>query len=226
MEDSIIRDTVPVQPDIQHTAAVVVDIQGDFTELKNGSLAVQGTDKNYIDMVSNETQKLKSAGYKIFATQDMHPEGHISFHTSHHGRKPYEILELEGRTQVLWPPHCIKNTPNADILIDRNMFCAVVEKGTDPEYDSYSGFFDDNGRPTGLENILKAEEIDTIIVYGLATDYCVKATAMDGVKSGFRVIVIKGLCRGVAQDTSLAAIKEMNEAGIKIVSSLSKIIEN
>jgi nicotinamidase/pyrazinamidase len=220
------RDKPALKPDRTHTAVLVVDVQGDFTVLKNGSLAVQGTDRNYIDLVNHATQQLKSAGYKIFATQDMHPAEHISFHTNHQGRQPYETLKLEGRTQMLWPPHCIRNTPNAEILIDRKLFCAVVEKGTDPDYDSYSGFSDDRGRKTELENILKAKGINTIIIYGLATDYCVKATAMDAVKSGFSVILIENLCRGVDQNTSLAALKEMSEAGIKIVPSLSKIIEN
>ncbi|MCD4721387.1 MAG: bifunctional nicotinamidase/pyrazinamidase [Desulfobacula sp.] len=206
--------TIPL--DRNQTGVIVVDIQGDFTLFKHGSLAVQQTDQSYIDKVVAATKQLKSKGHKIFATQDFHPENHISFYTSHKDKTPYETIEIDGRSQILWPPHCVQGTENADILIDNTLFTAIIQKGMNPKYDSYSGFFDDNGIKTGLDNILKSHQVDTLIVYGLATDYCVKATAMDAVKSGYGVFLIEELCKGVSEDTTESALKEMISAGIKI----------
>ena len=206
------------------TGVIVVDVQGDFTLLKKGSLAVQQTDQSYIDKVLAATKQLKNQGYKIFATQDFHPENHVSFYTSHKDKAPYETIEIEGRTQILWPPHCVQGTKNADILINNDLFTAIIQKGTNPKYDSYSGFFDDGGIKTGLDDILKSYQLDTLIVYGLATDYCVKATAMDALKSGYKVFLIEDLCKGVAEDTTESALKEIISAGIKIIPAISDII--
>jgi len=206
------------------TGVIVVDVQGDFTLLKKGSLAVQQTDQSYIDKVLAATKQLKNQGYKIFATQDFHPENHVSFYTSHKDKAPYETIEIEGRTQILWPPHCVQGTKNADILINNDLFTAIIQKGTNPKYDSYSGFFDDGGMKTGLDDILKSYQVDTLIVYGLATDYCVKATAMDEFKSGYKVFLIEDLCKGVAEDTTESALKEIISAGIKIIPAISDII--
>ena len=206
---------------IDQTGVIVVDVQGDFTFFKQGSLAVQDTDQSYIDKVLAATRQLKNKGCKIFATQDFHPENHISFYTSHKDKAPYETIEIEGRVQILWPPHCMQGTENSDILIDNDLFTAIVQKGMNPEYDSYSGFFDDGGINTGLEELLKSFQINTLIIFGLATDYCVKATAMDAVQLGFNVILIESLCKGVAEDTTLSALKEMKSVGIKIIPSIS-----
>lgn len=208
---------------IDQTGVIVVDVQGDFTLFKQGSLAVQDTDQSYIDKVLAATKQLKNKGYKIFATQDFHPENHISFYTNHKNKGPYETIEIEGRTQILWPPHCVQGSENSDILIDKDLFTAIVQKGMNPKYDSYSGFFDDGGIKTGLGDILKSYQVNTLIVYGLATDYCVKATAMDAVKSGFKVFLIEDLCKGVADDTSQLAFKEMKSAGIKIMTEISEM---
>ena len=205
------------------TGVVVVDLQGDFTLLKQGSLAVQQTDQSYLDDVVDTINQFHSKGYKLFATQDFHPENHISFYTNHKNKKPYEAIEIEGRTQVLWPPHCIQGSENTRLLVDENLFIDIVQKGTDPGYDSYSGFFDDNGMKTGLEDCLKYHGLNTLVVFGLATDYCVKATAMDALGSGFKVILIKDLCRGVAAHTTTRALEEMAAAGVRIISSVSKI---
>ncbi|RLC04824.1 MAG: amidase [Deltaproteobacteria bacterium] len=206
---------------IDQTGVIVVDMQGDFTLLKKGSLAVQDTDQSYVDKVHTVTKQLKSKGYKIFATQDFHPQNHISFYTSHNDKAPYDTIEIEDRVQILWPPHCVQGSDNADILIDSNLFSGIVQKGMDPKYDSYSGFFDDGGINTGLEELLKSFQINTLIIFGLATDYCVKATAMDAVQLGFNVILIESLCKGVAEDTTLSALKEMKSVGIKIIPSIS-----
>ena len=199
---------------------IVVDVQGDFTEWKEGSLAVSGTDEAYVRQVEEATRKLRDAGFLIFATQDWHPPNHVSFYTNHPGKKPFEVIDVDGRKQVLWPPHCVQGTEGARILVDNNLFRAAVQKGRDPRYDSYSGFQDDGGQKTEMDTILRLNGIETVVVYGIATDYCVKATALDAAKAGYKVIVVKELCRGVAPDTIEKALKEMRSAGVLIVERL------
>jgi nicotinamidase/pyrazinamidase len=198
----------------------VVDIQGDFIKLKNGSLAVDGTDETYIKTVEANTKRLKEAGFPIFATQDWHPKNHASFFTNHKGKKAFDVIKLHGKDQVLWPPHCVQNTPGAEILLDKKLFKAVVRKGMDPQFDSYSGFQDDGGKKTEMDQFLKKTNIKKIILYGIATDYCVRATSLDAVAAGYKVIVIKNLCRGVAPDTSQKAIEEMEAKGIVVLDDL------
>jgi nicotinamidase/pyrazinamidase len=199
---------------------IVVDVQGDFTKLKNGSLAVDGTDEAYIKAVEENTKKLKEAGYPIYATQDWHPKNHASFFTNHKGKKAFDIIKLHGKDQMLWPPHCVQNTRGAEILLDKKLFKAVVRKGMDPQYDSYSGFKDDGGKKTEMDKLLKKDKINKVVVYGIATDYCVRATAVDAAAAGYKVIVIRNLCRGVAPDTSQKAIEEMKSKGVTILDDL------
>jgi nicotinamidase/pyrazinamidase len=199
---------------------IVVDVQGDFTTWKKGSLAVEGADEAFVAGVQKATEAAAGQGWVIFGTQDWHPADHISFYTNHEGKKPFEVIEVNGRTQVLWPPHCVQGTENARVLVDNNLFMAVVKKGQDSRFDSYSGFQDDGGARTEMEKILKRNGIQKVVVYGIATDYCVKATAVDAAKAGFKVVVVKGLCRGVAPDTSARAIEEMKAEGIAIVDTL------
>ncbi|OGP62303.1 MAG: amidase [Deltaproteobacteria bacterium RBG_13_53_10] len=199
---------------------IVVDVQGDFTRFKNGSLAVEGTDEAYIKKVDQSTQKLKNAGFPLFATQDWHPPRHTSFYTNHKGRNPFDVIRLGAKEQVLWPPHCVQGSRGADILLDERLFQAIVKKGTDPRYDSYSGFQDDGGKKTNLDRILKQYKIKKVVVYGIATDYCVRATALDAAALRYKVVLIKGLCRGVAPDTSKKAIAEMKAKGISILTDL------
>jgi len=198
----------------------VVDIQGDFTRLKNGSLAVDGTDEAYIKAVEESTKKLKEAGFLIYATQDWHPVNHVSFFTNHPGKKAFDVIRLHQKDQVLWPPHCVQNTPGAEILLDNKLFKAVVRKGMDPQYDSYSGFEDDGGKKTEMNKLLKKDKIKKVVLYGIATDYCVRATALHAAAAGYKVIVIKSLCRGVAPDTSQKAIEEIKAKGIVVLGDL------
>ena len=202
------------------TGVIVVDIQGDFTKVKNGSLAVDGTDEAYIKAVEENTKKLKEAGYPIYATQDWHPKNHASFFTNHKGKKAFDVIKLHGKDQVLWPPHCVQNTSGAEILLDKKFFKAVVKKGMDPQYDSYSGFQDDGGKKTDMDKLLKKDKINKVVVYGIATDYCVRATALDAAAAGYKVIMIKNLSRGVALDTSQKAIDEMKAKGIVVLDDL------
>ena len=199
---------------------IVVDLQGDFTTYKNGSLAVEGTDETFVKKVEKVTQELSAKGYPIFGTQDWHPADHISFFSNHSGKKPFETVQIEGRTQVLWPPHCVQGTENAQVLVDNNLFLAIVKKGKDKKFDSYSGFQDDGGAKTEMNQILQKNGIKELIVYGIATDYCVKATAIDAAAAGFKVTVIEGLSKGVAPDTTAKALEEMKDKGITVKSDL------
>ena len=199
---------------------IVVDLQGDFTKFKNGSLAVEGTDEAYIKAVQESTKKLKEAGFPIYATQDWHPADHASFFTNHKGKKAFDVVKLHGKDQVLWPPHCVQNTPGAEILLDKKLFKAVVKKGMDPQYDSYSGFQDDGGKKTEMDKLLKNDKIKEVVVYGIATDYCVKATALDAAAAGYKVIMIRNLSRGVAPDTTQKAIDEMKAKRVVILDDL------
>ena len=199
---------------------IVVDMQGDFTTYKNGSLAVAETDQAFVEKVEKTTLMLKEKGYPIFATQDWHPAEHVSFYSNHAGKKPFEVIQLEERSQVLWPPHCVQNTENAKVLLDNNLFVAVVQKGKDKRYDSYSGFQDDGGAKTEMNGILKENGVKELIVYGIATDYCVKATAIDAADAGYKVTVVEGLSKGVASDTTVKALEEMKAKGITLVKEL------
>ena len=199
---------------------IVGDIQGDFTEWKQGSLAVPNSGHDYIKKAEEATKVLHNAGLPIFGVQDWHPSDHISFYSNHPGKKPLETIAINGRTQVLWPPHCVQGTENARILVDNNLFLAVVQKGRDKQYDSYSAFQDDGGHKTEMESILRHNEIAKVVLYGIATDYCVRATALDAIRAGFQVVVIEELCRGVAPDTSQEALEEMKRSGATFLETI------
>jgi nicotinamidase/pyrazinamidase len=207
---------------------IVVDVQGDFTTSQNGTLAVEGTDEAYLAAVRENTKKLKGAGFPIYATQDWHPSNHACFFTSHKGMKAYDLIKLRGKDQILWPPHCVQKTPGAEILIDKKLIKAVVKKGKDPQYDSYSGFQDDEGKKTGLDKLLKKDGITKLVIFGIATDYWVSATALDAVAAGYRVVLIENLCRGIAPDTTLKAVDEMKAKGVVVLdrADLDRIKKN
>jgi nicotinamidase/pyrazinamidase len=198
-------------------ALLVVDVQNDF--LPGGALAVPDGDK-----VIPVINRLLDQFDLVLATQDWHPANHGSFAANHPGHKPGDVVDLNGIPQVLWPVHCVKGTSGAafssQLRTDR--FARVFQKGIDPEIDSYSGFFD-NGRKrsTGLGEYLRDRKVDELFICGLATDYCVKFSALDSINAGIRTRVIADACRGVnlKPGDSAAAIAEMGEAGAKIVES-------
>jgi nicotinamidase/pyrazinamidase len=202
------------------TAINVVDIQGDFSELEKGALAVPGTDRRYLDELGRVTRKLRDRGFPVIATQDWHPWEHISFFTTHPGRKPQETVQVDGRAQVLWPPHCVQHSEGARILLEPELFDAVVQKGTRVEFDSYSGFQDDGGVPTPLHAILQQRHITRVLIYGIATDFCVKFTALDARKLGYRVGVAKDLCRRITAEGAREALEEMERQGVEIVETI------
>ena len=193
-------------------AVLVVDVQPCFVE--GGSLAVAGADAAYVRDVRQATKWLYEKGLLVLGSRDYHPADHISFYTNHPGAKPFDVITLpDGRVQVLWPPHCVQTGGDSRELVDNNLFYELVKKGQDENYDSYSAFRDDGGANTELDGILKARGIKHLVVYGIATDYCVKASVIDALKLGYSVVVIQDLIRGVAPDTSAAAILEMQQAG-------------
>jgi len=160
----------------------------------------------------------------VVATADWHPPGHGSFASAHLGGQVGQLVELAGMAQMLWPDHCVQGTGGAELApgLDTDRIARIIHKGMDPSIDSYSGFFD-NGhrRSTGLEDYLRSRGVDAIYVMGLATDYCVKFTVLDGVALGFSTYLIEDGCRGVevAPGDAARAVSEMRSAGVRIVSS-------
>jgi len=204
------------------TAVIIVDLQGDFTELKEGSLAVPGTGHDFITMVQDCTRILKEEGFPIFATQDWHPRKHISFYTNHEGKDAFDVITLRGKQQVLWPPHCVQETEGAKLLLDSELIDIIVKKGTEIEFDSYSGFKDDGENQTPLHSFLQERCITEVVIYGIATDYCVKATALDALKRGYQVQVIEELSRSVDPDTSSQALHEMQSLGVTLFAKFDR----
>jgi nicotinamidase/pyrazinamidase len=196
-------------------ALILVDIQNDF--LPGGALGVPRGDE--VVPVANRLQPRFGL---VVATQDWHPKGHGSFASTRPGRKPGELAELGGLPQVLWPDHCVQGTTGAAFApgLEMNRVEAIVRKGTDPAIDSYSGFFDNGHRKaTGLGDYLRGRGATDLHVLGLATDYCVKFTALDALRLGFRTFLVQDGSRGVelrAGDVARAT-EEMRQAGVQIV---------
>jgi nicotinamidase/pyrazinamidase len=202
------------------TGAIIVDIQGDFTQLMSGSLAVPGTSLAYLHKIDKAITQLKALGIPVWASQDWHPADHVSFFTNHPGKNVFDTISLSGKKQTLWPPHCVQGTSGAELLIESQVFQGVIQKGRDPRYDSYSCFQDDGGQQTELDGILKSRGIKELIVFGIATDYCVRWTALDGLKRGYDIQIIKSLCRGVNPEISIQALKEIESNGAVIIENL------
>lgn len=203
---------------------LVVDMQADFSEAHDGSLAVPGSGPDYVEKISDATNQLKNLGLQVIATQDWHPDNHMSFASTHDNAQPFDTIELpNGRVQVLWPKHCVEKSDGAAILIDSTLIDSVIHKGSDPRFDSYSGFRDDGGSKTDLDATLTEAGVKTLIVYGIATDYCVKATVLDAIKLGYQVYVIKELCRGVNEETSREALEEMSGKGAIVAPDLESL---
>ena len=202
-------------------AVIVVDVQPCFVE--GGSLAVSGADDAYVAKVQRDTKWLYRKGYLIFGTRDYHPPNHISFASNHEGKKPFDVIDIDGRQQVLWPDHCVQTAGDSRALVDNNLFFEIVKKGQNPLFDSYSAFRDDGGAVTELHSILQAEGITHLVIYGIATDYCVYASVMGALERGYSVTVVEDLIRGVAPETSAAVIEEMKAAGVEFVSSVKKL---
>lgn len=198
-------------------ALLVVDVQNDFMPF--GSLPV--LDGDAVVAVANE---LMPHFDFVVASQDWHPADHGSFASNHPGHAPGDVIELAGASQVLWPDHCVQNTPGASFHsgLDVAQIDAVVHKGVHREVDSYSAFFDnDRRRDTGLADMLGARGVDEVWMLGLATDYCVRWTALDARELGLACTVVRDGVRAVDLEPGdgSRALEELEGAGCTIVTS-------
>ncbi len=194
-------------------ALIVIDVQNDFCP--GGALAVAGGDEIVAPI------NALMADYPLTVlTQDWHPAGHSSFATSHGGKAPFDVIDMPYGAQVLWPDHCVQNSPGAEFHTGLNTDAAkmIIRKGYRPEIDSYSAFFEnDHTTPTGLEGYLRTLGVQRLTMVGLATDFCVAYSAIDGARLGFDVTVRQDLCRAIDLDGSLAAAQtDMAAAGVKL----------
>ncbi len=159
----------------------------------------------------------------VVLTQDWHPKGHLSFASSHEGKAPLETIGMPYGPQVLWPDHCIQNTPGAAFHDGLGIAHAalIVRKGFRPDIDSYSAFFEnDRQTVTGLSGYLRQRGLSRVFLAGLATDFCVQYSALDARKEGFETMVIEDACRAIDMEGSLdAAIAAMTGAGVEIIQS-------
>jgi nicotinamidase/pyrazinamidase len=197
-------------------ALLIVDIQNDFCP--GGALAVP-----YGDSVVPVVNKLTGRFDAVIQTQDWHPEGHSSFASSHEGKNPYETIELNYGTQILWPDHCVQGTSGADFHpgLNTEKTEVIIRKGFRKEIDSYSAFFEnDQKTTTGLTGYLKQRGITDLYATGLATDFCVKWSVLDGMDEGFTMHIVKDAVQGIDLDGSLGlAWKEMAEKGVNFTTS-------
>lgn len=229
----IVSLPVPVVTD--NVALLVIDVQNCF--LPTGTLPVTEGDL-VIPIINEIRQNYDDLFSLVVFSQDWHCDDHVSFASQHNGKNPYDTTVLHYNstgnlcestcdaqyniTQVLWPDHCIKNTADAKFAsnITRKSSDVVVQKGYHCKIDSYSAFFD-NGEfsQTELNTKLKEKNVDTVIIVGLALDYCVYYTAKDAKKLGYKVYVVQDATRAVANATSIDALHDMKERGVHIVKS-------
>ena len=197
-------------------ALLVIDVQNDFCP--GGNLAVPEGDQ-----IINGINKLIPKFDLVVASQDWHPETHGSFAVNHN-KTPGEVIELNGLQQVLWPQHCVQGSRGSEFHqdLESDKFDAVFTKGENPLIDSYSAFFD-NGHlnKTALDDYLKKKQVSQLFVCGLATDYCVKFTALDAVDLGYKTFLLEDLSRGVDLNNGdiAKAIEEMRQAGVEVIKS-------
>jgi nicotinamidase/pyrazinamidase len=197
-------------------ALLIVDVQNDFCP--GGALEVPNGDE-----IIPTINKLSESFDHVLQTQDWHPEGHSSFASSHQGKEPFETIEMPYGEQVLWPDHCVQGSEGADFHPDLNTTRSqlVVRKGFRKNIDSYSAFYEnDDTTKTGLTGYLHDRGINTLYAVGLATDFCVKWSVVDGCKEGFEVYVVEDAVRGIDIDGSVdQAWQDMKEAGATRISS-------
>ncbi|OHV76545.1 bifunctional nicotinamidase/pyrazinamidase [Rhizobium sp. LCM 4573] len=200
-------------------ALLLIDIQNGFCP--GGNLPVPEGDK----IIPIVNRLIEDGGYDlIVASQDWHPENHGSFASRHPGKKPFEMGELSGQPQMMWPDHCVQETADAEFHPDLNTDAIdfIQQKGENPAIDSYSAFRDnDQAAVTGLANYLRAQQVTELDLCGLATDYCVKFSALDALEMlpDVKVRFIKDASRGIDPKGVKQAIAEMEAKGVGIISS-------
>jgi nicotinamidase/pyrazinamidase len=200
-------------------ALILVDLQNDF--VPGGALPVR--EGHRVVPIANALARSGKFDL-VVATQDWHPPHHGSFAANHSGKRVGHVIDLHGLPQILWPVHCVQHTRGAEFVaeLERAPIHRVFQKGTDAAIDSYSGFFDNGHRKsTGLGEFLKERHIHEVYLAGLATDYCVKFSALDARGLGFTTHVIEDACRGVELKSGdvAAAIEQMRRAGAHIIHS-------
>ena len=198
-------------------ALIVVDMQNDF--MPGGALGVAGADK--LIPIINRVLPYFSL---CVATLDWHPKNHVSFAASHPGKNIGDTIQVEGFPQVLWPVHCVENTPGASPVsgLERSKFQAEFHKGSNPKIDSYSAFFDNaRKRSTGLEDFLSKNNVKEVYLAGVATDYCVLYSALDAIDLGFDVYVIEDACAGIdlQKGDIQKSLNAISAAGGRIIKS-------
>jgi nicotinamidase/pyrazinamidase len=179
---------------------LVVDIQNDFCP--DGALAVPRGDE-----VVAIVNRIAARFEHVVLTQDWHPPGHNSFASSHPGRKPYDVVEAYYGHQILWPDHCVQGTPGAAFRSDLQIPHAelILRKGYHRAIDSYSAFYEnDRKTPTGLAGYLRERGFSRVFLSGLAFDFCVRFSAEDAAREGFKVVVIEDACRAIDVNGSAA----------------------
>ncbi len=194
-------------------ALILVDIQNDF--IPGGSLAVPEGDQ-----VVDIANKIQDKFDLILATQDWHPENHISFAKNHQGKKEFEEIKLGDLTQTLWPNHCVQNTKGAEFHpnLKTDKIEAIFRKGTNPEIDSYSAFFDNaHLKNTGLSGYLKEKGVKTIYFMGLAGDICVYFSIKDALNFGFDCVMIEDGSKPLNAETFAEQKKELLAKGVKYI---------
>jgi len=212
---------VPLRYDRQRSALLVVDVQPDF--LPGGALPVAEGDV-ILDPIRRLLDRDPCALY--VATQDWHPRGHASFASSHPGKKPFDVIELHGHEQTLWPDHCVQGTPGAQLHRDMpwERISVVIRKGTEADTDSYSGFRNNWNAagarpPTGLAGYLRERGIAEVFIAGLARDFCVKWSAEDAAAAGFRTVVLWDLTRPVDPESDAGVREVLAHAGVEVITS-------
>ena len=201
------------------TALILIDLQTDF--LPGGALAVPEG-----DLIIPLLHSVLPRYPLVCATQDWHPAYHGSFAANHPGHAAGEVIDLHGLPQILWPTHCVQHTPGAALAPALHLpaHTHIFQKGTDPTIDSYSGFFD-NGhrRATGLGDFLHAQGVTHLVLAGLATDYCVKFTALDARRLGFETTLLTDACRGVnlTLGDSDRALQELAAVGVQLTTTIA-----
>tara|TARA_R110002124_G_scaffold46903_1_gene140202 strand:- start:1459 stop:2085 length:627 start_codon:yes stop_codon:yes gene_type:complete len=197
-------------------ALLIIDVQNDFCP--GGNLEVPNGDK-----VIAPINRISPLFDCVVQTQDWHPLNHNSFASNHKEKKPFDSITVEYGEQVLWPNHCVQESRGADFHpdLEMNFTSMIIRKGFRPEIDSYSAFFEnDHKTNTGLKGYLDSLKISTVFITGLATDFCVKWTAIDAIKCGYKTYVIEDAVRGINIDNSVElAKKEMSEAGVEFINS-------
>ena len=195
------------------SALIIIDMQNDFCT--GGALAVTDGEK-IIEYINSAQEEFET----IILTQDWHPQEHSSF-ASNHGAEPYSNIEMEYGPQILWPDHCIQGSTGASFHknLNTNKSDIILRKGSNPKIDSYSAFFEnDKNTTTGLEGYLLKKDIKKLYLCGLAFDYCVFYSALDGVNLGFEVFVFQDLTKAIDLNNSKKiARKSMIEKGIKLI---------